>query len=85
MATATDQYFDLKALSGYSSLGVGTLRDYPQIGLPHFKLKGKILVKRSEFDGWMEGFRVDKNEEVNEIVDGVIKGLSEFKSEGHRI
>jgi hypothetical protein len=45
--------------------------------MPHFKLKGKILVKRSEFDGWLESFRVDRNQELNNIVDGVIKGLSE--------
>jgi hypothetical protein len=46
-------------------------------GLPHFKLKGKILGKRSEFDEGMESFRINKNQELNELVDGVIKSLSE--------
>jgi hypothetical protein len=46
-------------------------------GMPYFKLKGKILVKRSEFDGWLESFRVNRNQELNELVDGVIRGLSE--------
>ena len=46
-------------------------------GLPHFKLKGKILVKRSEFDGWLESFRINKDHELGDLVDGVIRGLSE--------
>jgi hypothetical protein len=77
MTTATDQYFDLKSLSAYSCLGVGTLRDYMREGLPYFKLKGKILVKRSEFDEWMQCYRVDRNQELNKIVEDVIKGLSD--------
>ena len=50
-----DQLFDLKGLSVYSALAVPTLRDYIKTGsLPCFKVKGKILVKRSEFDRWLE-------------------------------
>jgi hypothetical protein len=73
----SDQYFDLKGLSGYSSMAIPTLRDYIREGMPYFKLKGKILVKRSEFDGWLESFRVNRNQKLNELVDGVIRGLSE--------
>ncbi len=50
-----DRYLDLPRLSEYSSLGVGTLREHcKNNGLPHYRVRGKILVKRSEFDGWME-------------------------------
>jgi len=77
MTTATDQYFDLKHLSGYSCLAVPTLRDYLKDGLPHFKLKGKVLVKKSEFDAWLESFRVDKNQELDAIVERAINSLSE--------
>ena len=77
MNSQSDQYFDLKALSGYSCLAVPTLRDYLQQGMPYFKLKGKILVKRSEFDGWLESFRINKDYEIDSIVNGVIRGLSE--------
>ena len=60
-----DRLLDLKGLSKYSSLGVPTLRDYLRSGgLPYFKLKGKILVRVSEFDGWLESFRVDSKTEV---------------------
>ena len=60
-------YLDLKALSNYSHLSVKTLRKYlPE--LCHYRVGGKILVKQSDFDEWIEGFR-----EEPEIVD--IKNL----------
>ncbi len=50
-----DQYFDLPGLNAYSCIPVPTLRDYiKRDGMPCFKLRGKILVKRSEFDAWMQ-------------------------------
>ena len=71
-----DQYLDLKNLSAYSCLGVPTLRDYLRSGgLPHFKLKGKILVRLSEFDSWLESFRVDTKPDLNNLVDDVLKSL----------
>jgi hypothetical protein len=51
--------------------------------MPHFKLKGKVLVRRSEFDDWLESFRVQKDFELDSIVNGVIEGLSDDKSGGH--
>ena len=77
---ADDRFFDLRGLSGYSSLAVPTLRDYLRApgGLPYFKVKGKILVKKSEFDSWLEAkFRVQNS--LNDIVDDVLKSL---KSDG---
>ena len=71
-----DQYFDLRGLAAYSSMAVPTLRDYISAGqLPCFKLKGKILIKRSEFDTWLEGYRLNKKQELQAIVDGVMEGL----------
>ena len=71
-----DGFFDLKGLSAYSSLAVPTLRDYIQEGaLPCFKVKGKILVRRSEFDQWMEARRVSREKDIDGIVDEVIAGL----------
>jgi excisionase family DNA binding protein len=75
----SDIIYDLKGLSAYCSLGVPTLRDYIKSGdLPCFKVKGKILVKRSEFDAWLECYRVPRKQEINTIVDEVmasIKGI----------
>jgi len=71
-----DQYFDLKGLSVYSSLGVGTLRDYLKSGgLSYFKLRGKILIKRSEFDTWLERYRINQSQELNKIVDEVLSSM----------
>jgi excisionase family DNA binding protein len=75
-----DKYFDLKGLSAYSALGVGTLRDHIRRGnLPYFKVKGKILVKRSEFDQWIENYRVNKKQDLDKIVDDVLESLKNRK------
>ncbi|MFC1515629.1 helix-turn-helix domain-containing protein [Thermodesulfobacteriota bacterium] len=71
-----DQYFDLRGLSAYSSMGVSTLRDYINAGkLPCFKLKGKILIKKSEFDIWLEKYRLNKKQDLNSIVSDVLENL----------
>jgi len=73
----TDQYFHLRGLSVYSSMGIATLRDYLRAGdLPHFKLKGKLLIKRSDFDQWLEKYRSsNKKQNLNELIDGILKEL----------
>ena len=77
----TDRLFDLKSLSQHSCLGVPTLRDYIRSGgLPHFKLKGKILVRVSEFDSWLESFRVDTKQEIDNLVDSVIDSFRGHES-----
>lgn len=79
----SDQYFDLAGLSAYSSLGVGTLRDYIKgAGLPCFKIKGKLLFKQSEFDRWLERFRMNKKQDVGRLADEVLKDLRKPKSDG---
>ena len=63
LTTALDPYFTLPALSAYSGISVRTLRDrLPSIS--HYKLpgaqgdRGKIPVRRSDFDEWMAAFKV---------------------------
>ena len=48
-----DRYFDLRGLSEYSSLSVRTLRKYLGM-IPHYRIGGKLLVKKSEFDKYLE-------------------------------
>ena len=70
------EYFDLKGLSVYSALAVSTLRDHIGAGrLPCFKVKGKILIKRSEFDGWIEGYRFNKKQDLTGMVDDIFTSL----------
>ena len=74
--TLKDQYFDLRGLSAYSSLGVPTIREHIKLlGLPAFKVKGKLLIKMSEFDKWIEGYRQNKAQDLDSLVDGVMKEL----------
>lgn len=69
-----DQFFDLRGLSAYSALGVGTLRDHIKSGeLLAYKVKGKILIKKSHFDIWIEGFRIEQS--LGNIVDEVMDSL----------
>ena len=69
-----DQYFDLRQLSEYSCLSVRTLRSYLR-QLPCFRVGGKWLVRRSEFDAFIEQKRVSNN--LGKVADEI---LSEFGS-----
>ncbi len=62
VSTALDPFFSLRALASYSSLSRRTLTNFidglpPDQALPCFRLPGKLLVRRSEFDAWLEHFR----------------------------
>jgi Helix-turn-helix domain len=61
LSTTLDPFLSLRALAGYSGLSVRTLRAYvdavPDEALPCYRLPGKIVVRRSEFDAWLERFR----------------------------
>ena len=77
-----DQYFDLRGLSAYSSMAISTLRDHVRQGkLPCFKCKGKILIKRSEFDQWLETFRVNKRKDLTRLVDETVAQLKKSKKQ----
>lgn len=77
MNSNRDRYYDLPGLSRYASLCVPTLREYIRhAALPCFKVKGKILIKQSEFDTWLEGYRVNQSQDLNSIVDDVMDSLS---------
>ena len=68
----------LRALAGYSGLSVRKLRDCledPTHPLPHYRVGGKILVRRSEFDGWIGVYRQRGREDVDSIVRAALKGL----------
>ena len=76
-----DQFFDLRGLSAYSSLKVPTIRDYIKSGgLPCFKLKGKLLIKKSEFDQWIENYRLNRKKELSSIVSNVLDSLETQQS-----
>ncbi len=76
--TDTKGYLPLKTLARYSGLSVRTLRGYlshPAHPLPCYRVGGKVLVKKSEFDAWMEGFRTEPVPQLDAIVTEVLGRL----------
>ena len=61
VSTALDPFLSLKALAAYSCLSARTLRGFtelpPDQALPCYRLPGKLLVRRSQFDAWLERYR----------------------------
>lgn len=73
-----DPYLSIKALSAYADLSVRKLRDLlddPVHPLPFYRVGGKILVRRSEFDAWMTQYRDREAADVDRIVNDVIGEL----------
>jgi hypothetical protein len=70
-----DGHLSLRALATYSDMSVRSLRDYLTDAnpIPHYRMKGKILVKRSEFDAWMSTHRVRADESLADMVDDVME------------
>ncbi|HBR50376.1 MAG TPA: hypothetical protein DEA71_09850 [Nitrospira sp.] len=73
---AAPGYFDLQALATYSCTSVRWLRNrlvdrnHP---LPCYRIEGKILVKREEFDRWIARHRVSNcTDNLSELVDAVV-------------
>ena len=77
VSVTLDPFFSLRALATYSGLSVRKLRDYLDAAmhpLPHYRVGGKILVRQSEFDGWMSRYRQVGGVDVDQIVEDVLRG-----------
>jgi hypothetical protein len=76
------EWMDLKAVQSYACVSERTVRSWinrAQNPLPAVQVeKGKILVKRSQFDRWLEAhaYRPTESIDVGRIVDEV---FTEFK------
>ena len=73
-----DPFLSLRALSGYCGLSVRTLRgylDHPNRPLPCYRVGGKLLVRRSEFDCWMLHFKRLPREDLDGVVDDILRDL----------
>jgi excisionase family DNA binding protein len=77
LGQSTAEWLDLKALQKYACVSERTLREWVHRAinpLPAVRVGSKILVRRSAFDGWLEGHQikpVDVSCIVNELVAGV--------------
>jgi helix-turn-helix protein len=61
VSTSLDPFLSLRALAAYSGLSVRTLRAMieraPSEALPCYRLPGKVLIRRSDFDAWLQQYR----------------------------
>ncbi|MEM2057166.1 MAG: helix-turn-helix domain-containing protein [Thermoproteota archaeon] len=51
-------YLSIKKLADYIGVHPNTLRRWIKMGMPHYRFGKRVLIKVSEFDEWMEKFRV---------------------------
>jgi hypothetical protein len=78
VSTPLDPFLSLKALATYSGLSVRKLRDHladPAHPLPQYRVGGKVLVRRSEFDMWVARYRQVGNADVDRIVNDVMRAV----------
>jgi len=72
------EWLDLRALTQYASVSERTMREWihrPANPLPAVRVGAKILVRRSEFDRWLEKHRlepIDIGSVVSEVVSDLI-------------
>jgi hypothetical protein len=81
LSTPLDPFLPLRALSAYSGISVRKLREYlGDLGhpLPSYRVGGKILVRRSEFDVWITQYRQTRSDVVR-VVNDVLRGLGDSK------
>jgi hypothetical protein len=78
LSTRLDPYLSLRALGTYSGCSIRWLRDrlvdasHP---LPCYRVEGKVLVRRSEFDVWIARFRSQGRPEVERLVGPALREL----------
>lgn len=79
ITTPLDPYLTLRALADYSGCSVRWLRDRlvdAHHALPCFRLPGgKVLVRRSDFDGWVSRYRAVGRADMDQVVSDVLRGL----------
>jgi excisionase family DNA binding protein len=73
MEIAPDGYLSKAEASEYLSLSVRTIEKRLS-EMPHFKVGGKILFKKTELDDWMERYR-ESNIDIGKLADDVVKDI----------
>ncbi len=72
--SANLEWLDLRRLQGYAAVSGRTVRSWihlPNDPLPAVQVGGKILVRKSDFDRWLESHRIVPLESVD--VDGIVR------------
>ncbi len=78
ISTPLDPFLSLQALASYSGLSRRKLRDYltdPAHPLPCYRIGGKIVVRRSEYDAWAARYRQVGNLDLDKVVAETLRDL----------
>jgi hypothetical protein len=78
ISTMLDPFFALKTLVAYSGIGLRKLYEYladADHPLPHYRVGGKIVVRRSEFDAWITAYHHVGRIDVDKMAESVLRGL----------
>jgi hypothetical protein len=79
VSTLLDPFLTLKALAAYSGISVSKLRAYlddPVRPLPCYRLPGKILVRRSDFDAWIASYRQVGRADLGRLVEETLASVA---------
>jgi excisionase family DNA binding protein len=85
-----DRYLDLPVAARYTAFSVRTIRSWlthPEHPLPCYRVGGKILLRRSELDQWLAAFRQIGRQDLDALVDGLVREFQPDSNEqlgGHR-
>jgi excisionase family DNA binding protein len=78
------EWLGLRQVTQYADISERTVRSWihsPVDPLPAVRVGGKILVRRSELDSWLERHRLKPLDVVN--LDGIVRDLLHKVSNGH--
>jgi len=73
------EWLDLRQLTQYAALSERTLRTWihdPADPLPASQVGTKILVRRREFDAYVERHRIRSAESVSKVVNEILEGMA---------
>jgi excisionase family DNA binding protein len=70
------EWLGIRELTKYASVSERTLREWmhrEEDALPAVRVDGKILVRKSQFDGWLERHKIQQTKRID--VDAIVNGL----------
>jgi hypothetical protein len=71
------EYLTLAELAIYASACRNTLKKWIKRGMPHYKVDRSVRVRIGEFNGWMNRFRGGTSEDLDAILDQVMKEVKQ--------
>lgn len=80
MEQITKEYLSKREVAQYVGAGERTVNNWLKQGLPSFRIGQKMLrFRRSDVDLWLEKFRAQSNNKVDEIVDETLAEMTGSK------